>query len=100
MDKINEYLKGHYRENGNTKRIKCVDGFSISVQASYLHYCTPRKNKAWPYREVELGYPSRLDELIDDYAEDPGSTKTVYGYVPIEVVNQLIDKHGGFADGC
>ena len=98
MDKINEYLKGHHRENGNTKRIKCADGFSVSVQASYLHYCTPRKNKAQPYSEVELGYPSRLDELIGDYAEDHRSTKTVYGYVPIEIVNRLINKHGGIAN--
>ena len=39
--------------------------------------------------------PSELDNLIDIYAEDPGTTETVYGYVPIKVVNKLIKKHGG-----
>lgn len=47
------------------------------------------------YEEVELGYPSNEDELINDYAEDDDYTGTVYGYVPIEVVEKLIEKHGG-----
>ena len=107
MDKINEFLKNNY--NGHmakglygvveipevTKRIECKDGFSISVQANDSAYCTPRRNKAWPYSNVELGYPSKLDDLIEDYSEEPGTTRTVYGYVPIEIVNQLIEKHGG-----
>ena len=92
MDKINEYLKENYREGryGNpevTKRIMCKDGFSISVQANTYSYCTPRENKAWPYSEV--------DELIEDLAEEIGTTETVYLCVPIEIVNQLIEKHGG-----
>lgn len=66
MDPVNEFLKANYREN-----------------------------KAWPYSEVELGFPSELDHLIDIYAEDPGTTETVYGYVSIKVVNKLIKKHGG-----
>ena len=43
-----------------------------------------------------LGYPSSEDELINEYAEDcMDYTKTVYGYVPIEIVEKLIEKHGG-----
>lgn len=35
------------------------------------------------------------EPLIADYAVDPDDlTQTVYGYVPIEVVNKLIEKHG------
>jgi hypothetical protein len=34
-------------------------------------------------------------ELME-YAEDPvDPTGTVYGWVPVELVNKLIDKHGG-----
>lgn len=48
------------------------------------------------YESVELGYPSMEDELINEYAEDDSDyTKTVYGYVPIEIVEELINKHGG-----
>ena len=73
----------------------CKDGFSISIQASKNHYCSPRLDMMGEYDEVELGFPSQLDELIDDFAEDPDTTQTVYGYVPVEVVDALLEKHGG-----
>lgn len=106
MDKINEFLKDNYqceRISGReyptpTKRIECKDGFSISVQANTYTYCTPRENRAWPYSEVELGYPSELDDLIEVYSDEPGTTQTVYGYVPIDIVNKLIEKHGGITN--
>ena len=79
----------------NRPRLLCNDGFSISVQASKFHYCSPRLDGAQDYEKVELGYPSNEDELINDYAEDDNYTRTVYGYVPIEVVERLIEKHGG-----
>lgn len=104
-------------------RIVCQDGYSVSVQASEYCYCTPRytqfhakdgwhsingnywmvgnqkhiKTDEWvPYEAVELGYPSEEDELINDYAEGPYYTDTVYPYTPVEVVEKLIEKHGGF----
>lgn len=77
-------------------RLYCYDGYSISVQASEYHYCSPRLNGLQDYQSVELGFPSKEDELINEYAEDnPGSLNTVYGYVPIEIVEKLIEKHGG-----
>ena len=79
----------------NRPRLLCNDGFSISVQASKFHYCSPRLDGIQDYEAVELGYPNHEDELINDYAEDDDYTKTVYGYVPIEVVEKLIVKHGG-----
>ena len=80
----------------NRPRLLCNDGFSISVQASKFHYCRPRLDGAQDYEAVELGYPSMEDELINEYAEDDWNyTETVYGYVPIEVVEKLIEKHGG-----
>lgn len=76
-------------------RIVCNDGFSISVQCSEMAYCTPRLNQA-EYSEVELGYPSEDEPLIFKYAEDTGSyTSTVYPYTPIEVIEEVISKHGG-----
>lgn len=72
------------------------DGFSISIQASTYTYCFPRFNDLDEYKSVELGFPSCEDELINEYAEDPRFyTNTVYGYVPVEVVDELIKKHGG-----
>lgn len=114
MDIINEYLKKHYRnplENIEgapswfkpipevTPAVECKDGYRISIQANWSAYCTPRENKAWPYSEVELGFPNRYDELIDEFAEVPDEIeKTVYGYVPIDIVVELINKHGGIKE--
>lgn len=79
------------------ERITCNDGFSMSVQASEYHYCEPRK--ALPngnYSLVEIGFPSCEEELLAEYAENEFNlTESVYGYVPIEIVNQVIEKHGG-----
>lgn len=83
----------------NRPRIVCKDGYSVSVQASRFNYCEPRVDGADKYESVELGFPNREDPLINDYAEDDGDlTRTVYGYVPVEVVNELIEKHGGIVE--
>lgn len=77
------------------KRITCADGFSLSVQASHGAYCSPRRNLAEWY-EVEVGFPSAKPEFFAEYAEESDRyTDTVYGYVPIELVEQCIALHGG-----
>lgn len=90
------YSDGKYEIQKNRPRLYCNDGYSVSVQASGFHYCKPRLNGVQDYESVELGFPSMEDELIDEYAEcDSDYTDTVYGYVPIEIVEKLIEKHGG-----
>ena len=109
-------------------RVFCKDGYSVSIQASEYHYCEPKysqippkENGRWliyndncffgddpreeffspdyiPYKTVELGYPSEADELINEFAEGDDYTNTVYAHVPVEVVEQLIEKHGGFLE--
>jgi hypothetical protein len=77
------------------KPIECADGLTMSVQASETHYCSPRSNLG-PYTEVEVGFPSQLVEELMEYAESPSTpTDTVYAYVPVTVVEAVIEKHGG-----
>lgn len=104
MMDINTYLKrvkeikeiGGYEYLELAPRVQCVDGFNMSVQASRLHYCTPRDNDASRYEAVEIGYPNMLEADILEYAKNPDSpTETVYGYVPVEIVDAVIIKHGG-----
>ncbi len=77
-------------------RVVCNDGFSISIQASETHYCEPRQSKISNYKSVELGYPNFEEELIKEYAEEGDDlTGTVYGWVPVEIVDKLLEKHGG-----
>jgi len=75
--------------------IICNDGFEISAQGSIGHYCSPRMHTN-RYLSLELGYPSQKDNLIIKYAEDKKNLcNTVYGWVPIEIVEELIKKHKG-----
>lgn len=82
------------------KKVVCADGFTVSIQASDTSYSIPRENTASRYESVELGFPSDSDELILEFAEDPHAPcETVYAYVPIQIVNLLIVKHGGIVSG-
>ena len=96
---VNEFLKYTQRpdEYGYQvrPRVRCSDGYEISIQAGNGMYSTPRGVSDF-YASVELGFPNMYDELISEYAEDPRKkTKTVFPYVPVEVVDELLEKHGG-----
>ena len=80
-------------------KVVCKDGFSMSVQANKFAYCTPRENNT-TYTEVEVGFPSRREELLMEWAENPACpTDTVYGWVPVSVIYLVITKHGGMVQG-
>ena len=80
-------------------RLTCHDGFSLSIQASATHYCTPR-NATGPYSAVEIGSLSSPEPRLQQYAEDPAiPLATVYGFVPSAVLIQLVADHGGIAAG-
>jgi len=74
--------------------IICADGTELSVQASKTHYCTPRADRV-VYSRVEVGYPS-VDppESWAEYA-DGEYPSSVYGCVPVELVREFIEAHGG-----
>lgn len=98
---VQKYLNKtrNFTENRIRPYIHCPDGFEISVQASAVHYCIPRKDNAEFYEAVELGFPNLKDDSIIEYAETPDKpTETVYGCVPIELVEKLIQKHGGIVN--
>jgi len=75
--------------------IVCKDGFMMSVQAGKSWYSYPKDTAPALdlYSHVEVGYPSMKDELLEPYLDCEGSP--VYGYVPLEVVREIIRKHGG-----
>ena len=113
--KINEFIKNnlkvkvlsedplmkHMLTSTRLPKIVCSDGFTMSVQVGHSLYSTPKK-VAKRYSAVEIGFPSEDEPLIEKYAEsyyDPDVdfkyTETVYPYVPVKVVNQVLKKHGG-----
>ena len=95
---VNEFFNTAGTERN--RLVVCADGFTMSVQAHAGAYCTPRIDGADKYEEVEVGYPSEREELLMEWAEEPGKpTQTVYGYVPVQVVTNVLAKHGGIVDG-
>ena len=113
--KINEFIKNnlkvkvlnedplmkHIMTSSKLPHIVCTDGFTMSVQVGYSLYSTPKK-VAKRYSAVEIGYPSEHEPLIEEYAEcytfeelDIDFTDTVYGYVPVKLVDKVLKKHGG-----
>lgn len=102
---VNEFMRAN-REPGSpdsfrvVNRIECHDGFHISVQGHYGAYSTPRRNGEHYYSQVECGFPSApVPELArykdGDRENRETDTESVYGYVPVEVVADLLNKHGG-----
>ena len=78
-------------------RIYCNDGFNLSVQANEGTYCAPRRllDENETYYEAEIGYPSEVEPLITEFAEEPDYTNTVYPYVSTDLIEQVLEKHGG-----
>lgn len=95
----NEFLQKYrkideYGYNLTRPRVKCADGYTVSMQAGKGLYSSPRHDADY-YEYVELGFPNKVDELIVPYAENPKRpTKTVY-CVDIEIADYLFAEHGG-----
>ena len=97
-DWLNEGRNVTNKWHAHISRVKCADGYSVSIQASSGHYCEPREtmHDVRRYSSFELGYPSGADEEFMQYVEDADRpTDTVYAYVPREIVEQVIASHGG-----
>lgn len=84
-----------YGQRLNT-RLYCKDGFSFSIQSSKKHYCKPREDDP-PYTQYEIGDPTKYEPLLAPYrCEHDGSG--IYGWVPVDVINDMIDTHGGLRE--
>ena len=75
--------------------VLCMDGFKVSVQGG-TGYASVPDTPSMVYQMLELGFPNEEEPELMPYAEDPEiPTGTVYTYVPIDVVEKVVSKHGG-----
>lgn len=101
MFDINKYIQENRspRPNRVVKEIVCRDGFRMSVQAGPHMYSTPRD---WVdhYDEVEVGYPTQVEVRLMPFIDgryEFSPTDTVYAYVPVDIINQIVEEHGGLS---
>lgn len=98
------------KSKSRPNKITCTDGFTVSVLAGWGAYCDPRPDSfgvlgnvpddyPGPYQEVEVGFPSQRPEPWDLWSkrcENPDDpTESVYSYVPVWLVRELLEAHGG-----
>ena len=79
-------------------RVYCKDGFSISIQTCKSSYSGSEngiRKFGIDWKLVEWGFPSqRID--AEKYMCDGSETTTSVGrYVPVELMEELIEEHGG-----
>lgn len=74
------------------------DGTVLTVQAHYGAMSTPRDDYAPRYSHVEVIATIGAEPLLEPYLM-PGSEISMevmtYAYVPVAVVEQIIERHGG-----
>ena len=98
-----------YREDATVRpRLKCADGTTLSVQASEYHYCHPRETQRGPdplYWKVEVGYIEDSNKKRvqppkewEEYADGEADKASVWGYIPMKLVEDFIEQHGGLKD--
>ena len=69
------------------QRLYCNDGFSMSVQGGFHAYSEPRKPSDF-YESMEVGFLSEKEILLHMSGD-------VSGYVDVELLQKIVDKHGG-----
>lgn len=78
--------------------IVCKDGFDISIQISRYCYCESENGHrqfGLNWISAEFGYTSQNEELLFSYSDNSRDTTESVGCVPIEVLQEVIDKHQG-----
>lgn len=103
-DYVNQWLSEH-KATDPTKglfyktvvpHITCKDGTTLSVQASGAHYCNP-KSDSGPWSSVEVWCIRKGKRTIYPRSFGAGGKHDPYGWVPVEIVNNFIKRHGGLA---
>ena len=113
---VSEFLAAtNTKEASIRPRVRCADGFKLSIQASSLHYSIPRADNADGYSAVEIGFPSagflRLLGHYDcwgfkhikymSFWENIAQTdkflfgNQVYAEVPVDKLERVLKWHGG-----
>lgn len=94
-----------YPKRTVNRRIICADGFTVSVQASPMHYAHDSgedddRSPYWRGIDPEVYYPFTTFEVGNTSEADLSALAEwdaggVWAWVPRQVVADLLDAHGG-----
>ena len=94
QNKLLEYNEAHFY----CPWIAAKDGFIVSLQIGAFNYCASEngyRTLGHTMQEVEFGFPSENEELLKPYTEDSGDITQSVGRVPISILEEIFEKHGG-----
>lgn len=104
IDYVNQHLAKHkssLRDAGRlwqvVPHVTCADGATLSVQASSAHYCCPRRDDG-PWIEVEVWLVASAKGRKIILPSFGNNHNDPYSYVPVELVNKFIRRHGGLLE--
>ena len=94
MDLLN-LEKLQIKEDGLNPCLVCKDGFWLSVQGDRSAYSKPRSKEVniYGYDSMEIRGSDVLPQEFSQYQDGKGSR--IYGYVPVEMIENLLASHGG-----
>ena len=78
-----------------SKAIAFKNGLGLSIQGSFSHYCIPRKTLSYDqYKAMEFALCTKngfadVKEFLDTNEYDDYFDGSVYGYVPVEMIERL-----------
>lgn len=78
--------------------IYAKDGFSVSLQIHNGNYCHSEngyRKFGHTWENVEFGFPSEIEPLMVEYAEEPDNLTNTVGNIPVSVMEEVFAKHGG-----
>lgn len=72
--------------------IICKDGYFMNIQASKFHMCNPKDTlERFEYETVEVRCSEENISELEDFKYSNG----LYSNVPIEIIDNIIIRHGG-----
>jgi hypothetical protein len=87
-----EVVRGYGLERVMT--LELGDGTFLSIVAGNEQYSSPVGTEP-PFANVEVGFPTRTVEELLPYQAEPGDPRrVVYKYVPVSVMEQIMQRYG------
>lgn len=86
-------------------KLICSDGTIFSVQARWGIFCLPDDTNDGPFTHFEVSRPINfqnyfeMDKSWEPYQDDKNDDFCVYCRVPLQMIQQFIEQHGGLVSG-